>query len=102
MATTKFYLEARNVKPGKEEALKIAVTHKGMTALIPLDVLILPSQWDKRAVKRTGHPNKSIQNVYILVRAMQAEHVGHGLRQVRTSPSSLPCSPVYCAACAMD
>lgn len=65
MATTKFYLDTRNIKPGKEAPLKLAVTKKGNTALIPLDVHICPSQWDKDAGKIVAHPNKYLLNTYI-------------------------------------
>lgn len=65
MATTKFYLDTRNLKPGKAASLKLAVTKKGSTALIPLNVHILPTQWDKHAGKIISHSNKLFLNTYI-------------------------------------
>ena len=75
MTTTKFYLDARKPCACKEAPLKLAITKKGKTALIPLDVKILPSQWDKRAGKIIGHPNKLFLNTYIGNRKLQIDNL---------------------------
>ena len=68
MATTKFYLDTRSTGKGKPAPLKIAVSKNGDTALIGLDIKLLPSQWDKRAEKITSHPNKLFLNKHIIDR----------------------------------
>lgn len=75
MATTKFYLDTRNINPGKEAALKLAITQKGKTALISLDVHILPTQWDKRAGRIIAHPNKQLLNAYIGNRKQSVDNI---------------------------
>lgn len=68
MITTRFYLDRRAVKPGKTAPLKISVTKKGDTAYIPLNVSLLPSQWDIKAQKVKDHPRKQFLNVFIAKR----------------------------------
>ena len=75
MATTKFYLDTRNAKAGKTAPLKIAVTHKGKTALIHLCIHLLPEQWDKTAGRIVGHPNKFALNNYITKRRQDIDSV---------------------------
>lgn len=75
MATTKFYLDTRNLESGKEAPLKLAITHKGNTALISLDVRILSKQWDKNAGKITAHPNKLSLNTYIGNRKQSVDNI---------------------------
>lgn len=65
MITTRFYLDCRGVKKGSPAPLKLAITKKGATAHIPLNVSILPAQWDKKSQKIKDHPNKSYLNIYI-------------------------------------
>lgn len=65
MATTRLYLDVRGIEPSKQAPLKLMVNKNGKTALIHLNVYILPSQWDKRAGKVIGHPNKQFLNTYI-------------------------------------
>lgn len=75
MATTKLYLDTRGIPPKKAAPLKLAITQKGKTALIPLDVHILPSQWDKHAGKVIGHPNKQVLNTYIGNRKQSVDNI---------------------------
>lgn len=75
MATTKFYLDTRSTGKGKPAPLKIAITKKGSTSLISLDVKLLPSQWDKRAEKITNHPNKLFLNKYIIDRKQDVDNL---------------------------
>lgn len=75
MATTKFYLDTRNLDSGKTAPLKLSITRKGKTALIPLNIQILPSQWDKKAGKIISHPNKQFLNTYIGNRKQQIDNL---------------------------
>ena len=65
MATTKFYLDCRSVKDGNPAPLKIAITKKGQTALLHLNIFLLPSQWDAKSCKVVNHPNKLFYNTFI-------------------------------------
>ena len=65
MATTKLYLDTRVVNASGEAPLKIALTKHGSTALYPLNVRLLPSQWDDRRQIILSHPNKLRLNYFI-------------------------------------
>lgn len=65
MITTKFYLDCRAVKKGKPAPLKIAITKKGVTAHILLNVSLLPTQWDNKTQKIKDHPKKQFLNAFI-------------------------------------
>lgn len=65
MITTKFYLDCRAVKKGNPAPLKIAITKKGVTAHIPLNVSLLPNQWDNKTQKIKDHPKKQNLNLFI-------------------------------------
>lgn len=73
MARTKLYLDTRAVKDGKPAPLKIAINKKSKTALISLNVLLLPSQWDKRSGKVINHPNRLFLNNYITRRMLDID-----------------------------
>ena len=75
MASTKFYLDTRGIKPGKTAALKLSITHKGKSALLSLNVHILPTQWDNLALKIVGHPNKAFLNMYICNRKQEVDNI---------------------------
>lgn len=75
MATTKFYLDTRGIRPGRAASLKIALTQKGRTALISLNVRLRPAQWDGRAEKIIAHPNKFILNNYIRSRKQAVDNL---------------------------
>lgn len=64
MVTTKFYLDCRAVKKGNPAPLKISVTKKGVTSHIPLNLSLLPNQWDNKGQKIKYHPNKQNLNIY--------------------------------------
>ncbi len=66
MATTKFYLDTRRIKPGQAAVLKIVVSSGQTTAYLSLDTKILPEQWNKTTEKIVNHPDKMILNNYIL------------------------------------
>ena len=73
MATTKLYLDTRATPKGKPAPLKIAITQNGKTALLHLNITLLPEQWDKKAGKVTNRPNKSFLNTYISRRKVEVE-----------------------------
>lgn len=73
MATTKFYLDTRAVKNGQPAPLKLAITKKGDTAMLSLNVRLLPSQWDKTTSKIVNHPNKLFLNTFINRRKLDVD-----------------------------
>lgn len=73
MARTKLYLDTRAVKSGNPAPLKVAINKKSETALISLNVLLLPSQWDKRAGKVVNHSNRLFLNNYITRRMLDID-----------------------------
>lgn len=62
MITTRFYLDCRDTAPGSPAPLKLVLTHKGVRALISLNISVLPSQWDARRQIIIGHPRKQLCN----------------------------------------
>ena len=64
MAVT-IYLDKRATKDGVPAPLKIAIRRKGVTAFIPLDIKILPKQWNERRMEVISHPNAKLLNVII-------------------------------------
>ncbi len=75
MATTKFYLDTRGLNSGKAAPLKLSICKNGKTALINLNVQLLPSQWDNRIGKVVSHPNKLFLNTYIGNRKQDADNI---------------------------
>ena len=75
MATTKFYLDTRGVPEDKAAPLKIALTHKGKTVLLKLDVRLMRNQWDKVTGKISGHKNKQFLNMYIHKRKQELDEM---------------------------
>lgn len=73
MVTTKFYLDCRAIKKGKPAPLKIAITKKGVTAHISLNISLLPSQWDNKSQKIKDHPKKQFLNAYIVRRKTEVD-----------------------------
>lgn len=73
MARTKLYLDTRAVKDGKPAPLKVAINKKSKTALISLNVFLLPNQWDKKAGKVVNHPNRLFLNNYIAKRRIDID-----------------------------
>lgn len=71
MASTKFYLDLRSTK--NEKPMKISITHRGETALLPLGINLLPSQWDKKTEKIISHPNKVFLNTHIAKRKLELD-----------------------------
>lgn len=75
MATINFYLDCRAVAKGNPAPIKLVISKHGRTALISLDVKVLPSQWDKRAKKIIEHPNKVKLNAYLSRRRVDVENI---------------------------
>lgn len=74
MATVKLYLDRRAVKDGTPAPLKLAITEKGSTAYLKLNVKLLPTEWDPAAEKVTSRPDKAQINSYALM--MKARTMG--------------------------
>lgn len=75
MTTTKFYLDTRGTASGKPSPLKLAITKKGKTALLCMDVQLLPTQWDRKAGKVISHPNKLFLNTYLGKRKQDVDNI---------------------------
>lgn len=73
MATTKFYLDTRAVREGKSAPLKLAITKKKKTALLNLNVMLLPEQWDRISGKIVNYPNKLFLNMFITRRKLDID-----------------------------
>lgn len=58
MATIRIYLDTRAKKADGTFPLKLAVNHRGRTALIPLELSLRRSQWDAKMQRVTEHPAK--------------------------------------------
>lgn len=74
MATVKLYLDRRAVKDGTPAPLKLAITEKGSTAYLKLNVKLLPTEWDPASEKVTSRPDKAQINSYTLL--MKARAMG--------------------------
>jgi integrase len=65
MTTTRYYLDRRHKDTGKPMPLKLCITKKGLTAYIPVDVTLLPSQWNSDKQKVVDHPRRQAINAYL-------------------------------------
>lgn len=74
MATTKLYLDTRATSWGEEAPLKLTITHKAKPAMLNLNIRLLPSQWDAKALKIINHPQKLMLNSYITRRKLDADN----------------------------
>ena len=68
MVTIKLYLDTRYSTDGSPTPLKVVFTHKRATALLPLGVKLLPSQWDAKKQSVINHPQKEQINAFLLER----------------------------------
>lgn len=84
MATTKFYLDRRSVRADGTSPLKLAISSKSRTAYYPLDIYLLPAQWDPRGGKIVNHPKKQFLNSFINRRRVECEEF---LLKLRDNPS---------------
>ena len=81
MATTKLYLDTRAVVGDKPAPLKISITKQGRTAYLPLNVKILPSQWDRTKCRVLNHPQRQMMNNYIAKRLIDVNELLSGLEE---------------------
>lgn len=65
MATVKFYLDTRSIPPDVPAPLKIMISHNRTTALHPVEIRLLPSQWDGAAGCVTEHPQRMFLNAHL-------------------------------------
>ena len=68
MVTIKLYLDTRYSTDDDLTPLKMVFTHKRTTALLPLGVKLLPSQWDAKKQSVINHPQKEQINAFLLER----------------------------------
>lgn len=73
MITTKLYLDTRSVKSDGTSPIKITINKRGKTALLPLNLSVLPTSWDKVKEQITNHPNKIFLNNFIKRRKLDVE-----------------------------
>lgn len=73
MATIKIYLDKRSCSESGLAPLKIAINHKSKTAYIPLNLKILPENWNSVTEKIINHPHKNSYNNIILSRKLEIE-----------------------------
>ena len=75
MVTLNIYLDKRAARSGEPAPLKVSFTKKGDYALMPLGVKVLPSQWDAKAQKVVGHPNKEALNSFLRQRLVAIQNL---------------------------
>jgi len=75
MITTRIWLDTRAVAKGQEAPLKLCLVRQGKAAYISLNIIVLPSQWDKAQQKILDHPNKRNLNSYLENRKTQIDNI---------------------------
>lgn len=73
MTTTRYYLDRRHKELGRPQPLKLCIVKKGASAYIPVDVSLLPSQWNSRTQKVVDHPRKQAINTYLEARKSEID-----------------------------
>ena len=81
MTTTRYYLDRRNKEAGKPLPLKLGIVKKGASAYIPVDVYLLPSQWNSDRQKVVDHPRKQAINTYLENRKADIDNLIMTLKQ---------------------
>ncbi len=68
MITTHYWLDSRHLPDGEDVpgTLKLLLTMRGRTAMIPVGIKLLPSQWDKKNQRIVKHESKTTMNTYIV------------------------------------
>ena len=61
MATLKFFLDTRAIKPESSAPLKIQLTHNRQVTFIALNIKLRPDQWDAVSLSVKKHLNNSIR-----------------------------------------
>lgn len=67
------YLDTRAVADGELAPLKITVRQKGTAAFIPLDIRVLPGQWNAARQEVVRHPNAKRINLVLSRRLLALE-----------------------------
>lgn len=67
------YLDTRAVADGGAAPLKITVRQKGTAAFIPLDIRVLPAQWNAARQEVVRHPNAKRINLVLSKRLLALE-----------------------------
>ncbi len=73
MTTTRYYLDRRHKEANKPQPLKLCIVKKGASAYIPVDVSLLPSQWNSQTQKVVDHPRKQTINTYLEARKSEID-----------------------------
>ena len=66
MITTHYYLDGRHLPAGQKGTLKLLLTQRGRTAMLPVGVKLLPEQWEQKNQRVVKHPQKSTLNTYLV------------------------------------
>lgn len=99
MATTKLYLDTRATKRGEPAPLKLSITKHGVAAYIPLDIKVLPTQWDKEKGKVKDNPNKASLNNFI---SSQKQKIDNILFQLTSEGKITKMTSVQIKRCILD
>ena len=73
MATLKFFLDTRAIKPESSAPLKIQLTHNRQVTFIALNIKLRPDQWDAVSLSVKNHPQKKHLNDSIRLKMSMAE-----------------------------
>ena len=87
MATIKLYLDCRAIKQGNSAPLKIMINKHSQTALLPLDVRLLPEQWDAVKQQVIKHPKKAALNAYITNRVSRVNDIMRDIVMQELAPT---------------
>jgi len=66
MITTHYYLDSRHLPSGQPGTLKLLLTQRGRTAMLPVGVKLLTEQWEQKNQRIVKHPQKSTLNTYLV------------------------------------
>lgn len=68
MITTHYWLDSRHYedKEAQPAPLKLLLTKHGRTAMLPVGVKLLPSQWEHKQQRIVKHEQKSTLNTYLM------------------------------------
>ena len=72
MATASFFHDRRGIKEDSPSMLRIVIRHKKTSAHIPLDIKLLPNQWDGEQI--INHPQARNLNIIINKRMYDVEN----------------------------
>lgn len=67
------YLDTRAVDAGSPAPLKVAIRRNGKAAYIPLDIKLLPEQWDSKREAAKDHPNAKQISMYVTKKKYEME-----------------------------